>query len=137
MSRHRCPNCKGRGYVERFTGRRASCRICTGTGRVEIDVDRIRQAVLSTQGPNRGKIRVADNGMFDVYGARYVWRLARFHGGEDTSMPVMAYYHIGCGGLRSKESDEVLAVLDPLVRELAREHFGTDLAAAAAWSGVL
>lgn len=48
--------------------------------------------------------------------ARYVWRMARFYGGLDKSMPFGAVFAMGTGG-NAKELDE-------LAKEIAAEFGG-------------
>lgn len=59
----------------------------------------------------------------------YVWRMARFHGGRDVTMPVIAFFGVHGDPFRSE--------LDTLASLLAREVFGTDMAAAHRWGGLL
>lgn len=61
--------------------------------------------------------------------AYYVWRLARFHGGKDVTMPVMANIMV--------HGDPELKGLDEMAEWYARKEFGTDMAAAIRWSRVL
>jgi len=61
--------------------------------------------------------------------AYYVWRLARFHGGADVTMPMTA--------TMDNSSDPWLKELDSLADAVARRVFGTDLAAANRWGNAL
>lgn len=61
--------------------------------------------------------------------AYYVWRMARFHGGADVTMPVTASL-----GVRSDPYREELDAMADLV---AKHVFGTDLAAAHRWGRTL
>jgi hypothetical protein len=105
----KCSSCKGEGYFP------------------EVDETVIRQAILATKGKNKGKIRASMTSTPDRDGARayYVWRLARFHGGKDVTMPMMADLFV--------RGDPFKAELDKLADSVAKEQFGTDLAAAARW----
>ena len=129
-TRHTCPDCKGAATDRR--GR--PCATCAGQARVTIDPDAIRRAIRSTQGPNRYHLRQSNCGMRSTFGAQYVWRMARFHGGADTTMPVMCFYSIGVYGLIGPEAQAVLDLLDPLADEAAFEEYGTDTAAAQQWA---
>lgn len=135
MTKYTCPQCKGDGKSRIRNDR--FCRTCGGKKKVAIDRDAILRAIHSTQGPNRGKLRIANNGMSHVYGAEYVWRMARFHGGADVTMPTMCFYSIGCGGIQDRHTKAVLDVLDVLADEVALAEFGTNMAAAGAWELVL
>lgn len=61
--------------------------------------------------------------------AYYVWRMARFHGGKDVTMPVMAALDV--------RGDPYVKELDALADAVAKEAFGTDKAAAVVWGRVL
>ena len=131
-----CPACKGTG-TSRLRQDRPCCT-CRGEKKVHIDTDAILAAIRSTQGPNRGRIRVARTDKMDaVFGATYVWRMARFHGGVDTSMPVMCAYTIGCGGLTDQYVEAVEKPLGELAQQVARDEYGTDIGAANVWGSIL
>ena len=57
--------------------------------------------------------------------AYYVWRVARFHGGVDMTMPVMASVEI--------HGDPYRAELDALTDAMERKYLGSDLRAARIW----
>jgi hypothetical protein len=59
----------------------------------------------------------------------YVWRMARFHGGVDMTLPFWA-------GLNMR-GDPYVKELDFLVDALAKRAFGTDKAAAVKWGRAL
>jgi hypothetical protein len=115
------------------------CTICDGTGRSKYD-DR---ECYSCDGrgtfgpPNEQAIRSAVRGRNGLRTsprgldtrAYYVWRMARFHGGVDMSMPVMAATLI--------HGDPYVEELDALADALAREYFGSDLRAALRWGSAL
>ncbi len=61
--------------------------------------------------------------------AYFVWRLVRFHGGADVTMPVCAMGAI--------TGDPYEPELDYFASELAKRFFGTDMAAAYRWAGAL
>lgn len=133
-----CTRCKGSGetFSKGFTAldgtvyadRTDKCSACKGEGNFpEVDESNIRQAILATKGKNKGKIRASMTSTSDRDGARayYVWRLARFHGGKDMTMPMMADLFV--------RGDPLKAELDKLADAVAKEQFGTDLAAARRW----
>ena len=62
--------------------------------------------------------------------AYYVWRMARFHGGVDVTMPIMA-------SLFAPKDKVLLATLDTLADVIAKESFGTNMAAARRWRGLI
>ena len=78
-----------------------------------------------------GKLRGCMKSTEDDPRAYYVWRYARFHGGKDTRWPVLAEM-----GVRH-ESEEMRNFLHALAETAAKRYFGTDMGAAAAWSGAL
>jgi hypothetical protein len=105
------------------------CISCKGTGTFpEVNQEKILTRIVAGQGKNKGKIRASMTSSFsDMEEARayYVWRLARFHGGKDTTMPMMADLAV--------RGDPYKGELDKLADQVAKDSFGTDLAAAARW----
>lgn len=107
------------------------CISCQGKGEFPpIDEGFIRNRILATKGKNKGKIRASMVSPFRAEGfeesrAYYVWRLARFHGGKDVTMPMTADMMV--------RGDPFKPELDKLSDIVAKECFGTDLAAAARW----
>jgi hypothetical protein len=61
--------------------------------------------------------------------AYYVWRMARFHGGADVTMPVIASM---CCNYDPYERE-----LDAFASHIAKAAFGTDMAAAYRWANAL
>lgn len=61
--------------------------------------------------------------------AYFVWRMARFHGGKDVTMPIMAETLIW-GDPYDKELDKMAGLIAKMV-------YGTDMAGAKAWARVL
>lgn len=112
-----CKACKGSGE-----GLSGPCLTCSGKGMVEApDGLAILKQVLGRKGL-RSK-RPSDPRAY------YVWRLARFHGGADVTMPALASMLIW--------GDPYRAELDELAEAVARAVFGTDLAAAHRWGQAL
>ena len=107
-----CFECEGRGYF------------------APLDEEQIRADVkgrgtpLRSAAPLKGrKVTVRERRAY------YVWRMARFHGGADVCVPMVATWFCG---------DDAFGVeLDILAESLAREAFGTDMAAAAIWGRAL
>lgn len=133
-----CTVCKGQGTVFHkgfeFEGKvypdsNRACTSCKGTGKfAEVNAPWILERILATKGKNKGKLRASMTSNFsDKEEARayYVWRLARFHGGKDVTMPMMA--DLGVRG------DPFKTDLDKLADQVAKDSFGTDLAGAARW----
>jgi len=59
----------------------------------------------------------------------YVWRMARFHGGKDVTMPVTASCVVS--------GDPFIRTLDLIADAIARRYLGTDVAAAYRWGNAL
>jgi hypothetical protein len=109
------------------------CYGCDGTGEFPaVDIDKLRETILATKGKNKGKLRASmaspTSGM-EAKRAYYVWRLARFHGGADMTMPVMADLLI--------RHDPFKPLLDAIADAVAKITFKTDLAAAYRWGRAL
>jgi len=114
------------------------CSCCRGEG-VFPNLDKtaiaaILEAIKASRGKNKGSLRASMTSPLLKDGipaerAYYVWRLARRHGGKDTTMPVMADM-VSRGDPWKKE-------LDALAEQVARHVFGTDTAGAARWGRAL
>ncbi len=127
-----CPRCEGKGttFSKGFTtqegrvypDKTSKCYNCDGA--------------LQFYPPNLDEILVNIKGRKGLRSARpkearsyYVWRLARFHGGADVTMPMMADLELG--------SDPFKKELDQISEQVAKVVFGTDMAAACRWGGLL
>lgn len=124
-----CPHCEGKGYTIWTWSDRPDenhkCYDCDGTGFFHpIDVPAIMAAIKGRKGL-RSSRPSRDKG----HRAYYVWRMARFHGGVDVTMPFMA--SLDCG------NDPFRAELDAIADHVAKAVFGTDLAAAYRWGSAL
>jgi hypothetical protein len=130
-----CPCCRGRGRILYSHRPSRVCGLCQD-GKVTIDPEAIKQALISTQGRTKGRFRKSrpplpeDGG---VYGAAYVWRMIRFDTGADMTMPVMAPLYVGFPG------KDITAALDQVSDRLGTEMFGfaATLRGAARWTGAL
>lgn len=105
------------------------CSYCGGKGFVPApDIEALTLAVTNKRGGSLRLRQSPPNGNRLYFkGAReyFVWRLARFHGGADVTMPVMAETYI--------RHDPYQEELDAIASALARTFFGTDMAAAFRW----
>ena len=135
-----CRGCNGVGTRDPLVpgdpilGKRSHCYSCGGKGQFPaVDEQDIRNRILASRGKNKGKLktaRPADNSRsIEEKRAYYVWRMARFHGGVDMTMPVMA----SC----DSAYDPYRADLDELSDRIARESFGSDMRAAIRWGRAL
>ena len=127
-----CKSCKGSGkhvspaftsvcghaYPERIS----TCCACKGEGIfLPVDADTILaqikgRAGLRTKRPESNR-------------AYYVWRMARFHGGVDVTMPVVA--------MTVNDGDPFKPELDALSDVVAKTVYGTSMAAAYRWAPLL
>src|SRR5690606_28352590 len=108
---------------------------CSGRGEFPgLDVPAIVRAITSSRGPSKGRLLTSRprNDPADRVGssrAYFVWRLARFHGGRDVTLPVVAYTDIA--------GDPFGRELETLAEGVAKLAFGTDMAAAYRWGALL
>jgi hypothetical protein len=111
-----CTACGGRGTFPALDIPAITALILTGKDR------RFRKSWPSKLSPWRSK---------DAHERRayYVWRLARFHGGADVTMPMTA--------MTVSEGDPFKKVLDALSDVVARKVYGSDMAAAHRWGSLL
>ena len=122
-----CPRCEGKGTHTDTWGSKETreCYNCNGKclfypPDFKLIMDQIKgRKGLRTSRPDR------------ELGGRpyYVWRMARFHGGIDVTMPVMAGLELG--------SDPFTPELDLFADEVAHICFGTNMAAACRWGSLL
>jgi len=111
------------------------CHCCEGKGSFPgLDVAKIVDALFTTKGKSRSFRKSFPsklNHFSSTFGGRcyYVWRLARFHGGADVTMPMTADMVTG--------GDPFKKELDALADLVAKKVYGTDLAAAYRWGGLL
>jgi len=81
MTTRNCTRCKGTGRGSSTVGN--YCVFCKGTGTFEEpNYEEICKAIKGRKGLRSARPQAKR--------AYYVWRLARFHGGADVTMPMMA-----------------------------------------------
>jgi len=129
-----CPTCNGNKIIiseafENYPETRRNCSNCAATGQVTINPLEIIEIIKGRKG-----LRSTNPGR-SIYGASYVWRMARFHGGIDTHLPVTCFFDIGIG-LINNNARKILDILDNLADIVARQYFGTDKAAAIRYKGL-
>jgi hypothetical protein len=111
------------------------CVSCDGHGAFEpVNEDAIIAAITATRGKNKGKLRAAFTSPTSKEGheaarAYYVWRIARFHGGADVTLPIMAEMVV--------RGDPFRAELDAIADKVAEAAFGSKYRAAARWGRAL
>lgn len=134
-SERHCSRCKGARKVfwEGFTATSGTvypdkwvdCTWCDGIGKYsEPNVEEIEALVLATKGKNKGKLRASMKSS-DNARAYYVWRMARFHGGVDVTLPVMA--DLGVRG------DPYRKELDQIAEDVAKKYLGSNMRGAMRW----
>lgn len=136
-SSRQCKHCLGTGKIKNLLYQHVkfpdepefnACRDCIGMGfRVRPDYGDIFDGILG-----RGGLRSArpkDERTILSGRCYYVWRLARFDGGADVTMPVMANMELG--------NDPYIKELDWLSGIVAKLFFGTHMAGAVRWGTAL
>lgn len=86
----------------------------------------IRSQIFTKKGIGTLKASLSSSSVDPI--SYYVWRMARFHGGADVTLPIQAV----CG-LDKRFADQ----LDTLVTRIAVETFGTGMKAAMRWGKAL
>ena len=139
-NRKPCARCNGTGRLEAFEpgGADRACVWCRGNGTFPTLTSQYSRVVDLLRGKKPGlrKSRPvqAPNGCdFDTKIAHdrayYVWRLARFHGGLDMHLPIVA--ELG------SSADPDLKLLDAMADDVAEKFLGTKHAAALRWGRAL
>lgn len=126
-----CNSCKGT-KVARWDATKP-CPTCDGRGDFpKVELASILERIFAKQGKNKGKLRASmtspwgEDATVEASRAYYVWRLARFDGGIDVRMPVMA--GLACHG------DPFQKELDLIASAIAKRAFGSDMAGALVWA---
>lgn len=126
-----CSRCSGSGLEPSGD----KCWHCKGRGNwpapdVRAIVD---QLFTRKRGPRRFRRSFPDGldrfGDFEAGRAYFVWRLVRFHGGIDVTMPMTAHLVL--------HGDPWWRELDDLAGWIAKKVFGTEMAGAARWGQAL
>ena len=116
-----CAACRGAGTQTLFGGPR-ECHACQGTRTFHPPDQRELLAAVTGRNGLRSK-RPADTRAY------YVWRMARFHGGADVTLPMAASMDV--------RGDPFREELDLIAEAAAKRFFGTDLAGAHRWGRAL
>jgi hypothetical protein len=126
-----CKRCEGIGHFQYINEPMHPCQYCNGTGTFEdVNESDILNIILASKGKNKGKLRASMSSPFRSDGviknrAYYVWRMARFHAGVDTTMPVMAGMCV--------RNDPYVTELESLADKVAVDSFGNNIAGAYRW----
>ena len=127
-----CTRCEGRGEVDSL-GKIRKCFPCGGVGtfpRVADQMPDIMVMLAGRKGLRKSRPKYAPEGAnqeTEILHRRayYVWRMARFHGGVDMRMPIMASMDVG--------GDPEIKALDELADTVAKYNFGSNMRAAQTW----
>lgn len=122
-----CTQCKGTKLTrpividETKTIPARPCPHCDGIGQFNaVDVPALLKLVKGRK-PGTLRSRRPDDSR-----AYYVWRMARFHGGADVTMPMQARFEVS--------GDPYVPLLDAVAEQVARAVYGTDAAGAVRWA---
>ena len=131
-----CTRCKGEGTVpEHWDGEHyqdvavgtKQCVYCRGKGKYDPpDVTEILTMIKGRKGLRSSMSFEMSRSNPRAY---FVWRLARFHGGKDVTMPITAETLI--------HGDPFEPLLNQIAELVAKKVFGTDRAAAYRWANAL
>jgi len=144
MTTLNCTKCDGKGEkhsdyahfnasTKEFTAGMKRCHYCNGRGTFPaLDVEATVNACFTTRGGKRFRKSMTSplpRESPEAIRAYYVWRMARFHGGADVTMPMTAMMLI--------EGDPVVKQLELMADKVAIAAFGTSNAAASRWGRAL
>lgn len=131
-----CKSCKGTGIWEMLSGKQRPCPYCNGEGYfLEPDYKQILIDITGRKGKSKGTLRksppngVRERNTISAKRAYYVWRLARFHGGADVTLPM--------GAELDSKGDPFVNELDKFAGLVAQKVFGSQMAAAYRWGSAL
>lgn len=122
-----CTKCKGTKLTrpividEAKTIPARQCPHCDGVGSFDaVDVPALLKLIKGRKPGTLRSRRPDDSRAF------FVWRMARFHGGADTTMPMTASLMVS--------GDPYVPLLDAIAEQVARAVYGTDRAGAIRWA---
>lgn len=119
-----CPNCRGKIQYQIFSGGRTiTCDVCQD-GTVTIEKQKIINLCLASRGKNKGLLKTSKpkKGKSSyIFGASYVWRMARFHSGQDMTMPMTATFDDGIYRI-DENVRKILNILDKIADEIAEKY---------------
>ena len=131
-----CKGCNGQKQIENLSGGYRIYYACNGEGYFpKPDYKQILIDITGTKGKTKGTLRKSppfgarERNNIRAKRAYYVWRLARFHGGADVTMPMNAEFDIA--------GDPYADELDKFSGLVAEKVFGSQMAAAYRWGSVL
>lgn len=136
-----CTSCKGSGITKGFTYGETiypdkPCYSCDGKGTfASPDFRQIVELITKPSKTGKRQFRKSKPSFENEFKNRhesrayFVWRMVRFHGGADVTMPVCATSAIS--------GDPFFDEMDYFAQYLAKKVFGTDMAAAYRWSNAL
>jgi hypothetical protein len=122
-----CTHCNGTGTAPAImSGNKVlvaakPCFDCNGSG--SFDRPDIDSLVKLIKGRRPGTLRSKRP---DSPRAYYIWRLARFHGGQDVCLPMAATFEVG--------GDPYVPYLDAVAERVAQHVYGSHMAGALRWA---
>ena len=125
-----CKTCGGTGLVRSFDDSFKECRSCHGAAKYYApDFSSLIKFIMGRKGlksaaPTRWHFTFPSSAR-----CYFLWRLARFHGGEDVTMP--------CNASLAIDGDPFIEELEKASELIAKKVFGTDMAAAYRWGNAL
>lgn len=128
-----CPECDG-GIAKNWKGDPVTCDECGGTGLLPaFDLDEIITRIKGRK-PRTLRSKAPEHwgrecNQHDKR-AYYVWRMAKFNGGQDMTMPMTAMSVM-------RHDRAMMHHLDEIADAVARACFKTDMAAAYRWGRAL
>lgn len=116
-----CTKCDGSGQARSASTR--PCPFCDGRGFFHTpDVTFLLQLIKGRKGLRSKRPEGCNR-------AYYVWRMARFHGGADVTMPMTASLAVA--------GDPYVPLLDVVADKVAEHVYGTSRAGATRWANAL
>jgi hypothetical protein len=122
-----CTHCGGTGTApaimsgDKVLVAAKPCYDCSGSG--SFDKPDVNSLIELIKGRKPGTLRSKRP---DSPRAYYIWRLARFHGGQDVCLPMAATFEVS--------GDPYVPYLDLVAEKTAQHVYGTDRAGAMRWA---
>jgi hypothetical protein len=123
-----CTRCKGTGIRERTTdwetGVDIPARPCIACdGLQTFNAPDVSYLLGLIKGRKAGTLRSRRPENPRAY---YIWRFARFHGGQDVTLPMQASFEV--------MGDPFIPLLDAIAKKVAQHVYGTEMAGSLRWA---
>jgi hypothetical protein len=123
-----CTRCKGTGIRERMVDREAGvdiparpCIACDGLQ--TFNAPDVTHLLGLIKGRKAGALRSRRPENPRAY---YIWRFARFHGGQDVTLPMQASFEV--------MGDPFIPLLNAIAEKVAQHVYGTEMAGSLRWA---